>query len=507
MMWAEETPPELSKFLKIANTVKATDCVEILTGLLKRRQIQSSPNVAQAVAKLLQRFVSQNKHTKISEVNGLIKDVKDLGRQLVLAQPKELVIGNIVRRVIDVIREEAAVDENNNNHGLNDLLLGGRSSRASSIGDDSFASGPNSGTATPLSGRPFSRDGEEDIDDLTRRKSKIYIPNVKPNLTRVSSFQGVTPNFSQTNLQHAMFSLLLSSPLPTDSPMTQTPTAQTPNLRPETKEIFEDRDMRGEVIDGIREIMEELTEVDNQLAAHSEMNIHHDEFILVFGASPTVHKFLMRAAVKRRFTVMIVEAFPNDHRATHELLKAPSAPRKKPSYNLKPGKAGVSNPKPSGSDDTMSTAEFRTTLTSMGVEVMLLPDSLVPAVMSRVNKVIMGCRVVFRNGACITSAGAKTIARCAKEHATPVVIVSGVYKVSPMYPFNPESMLEIGDSSNIVSWGEGEVVATTEIANMATDFIPDHLIDHYITNVGGYTPQNLYKLVEEQYGTTMDSLE
>ncbi|KAK6359535.1 GCD complex subunit gcd7 [Orbilia brochopaga] len=498
MMRAEETPPELAKFLKVANTVKANECTEILTGLLKRRQIKASRNVAQAIAKLLLRYVSQNKHTKLSEANSLIKDVRDLGRQLVLAQPKEMVIGNIVRRVIGVIREEANTDDNNSSHGLNDLLLGGRSSRASSVGEDSFGSGPNSGTATPLSGRPFSRDGEEDIDDLARRKSKIYIPNINRNLTRVGSFTAVNPSFSQTNLQHAMFSLLLSSPLPAESPM-----AQTPTLRPESREIFEDRDIRGDVIDGIKEIMEELTEVDNQLASHSEIHIHSDEFILVFGASLTVHKFLMRAAVKRRFTVMIVESHPNDHHATHEMLRAPSVPRKKKSsYNPKSNKAGGAN-----QDEPMTIAEFKTTLTSMGVEVMLLPDSLVPAAMSRVNKVIMGCHVIFRNGSCITSAGAKTLARCAQEHATPVVVVSGVYKVSPIYPFNPESMLEIGDSSNLVSWAEGDMVANTEIANLATDFVPDHLIDHYITNVGGYTPQNLYKLVEEQYGSTMDSLE
>ncbi|KAJ6260359.1 hypothetical protein Dda_4585 [Drechslerella dactyloides] len=465
--------------------------------LLKRRQIKSSRNVAQAVAKLLLRFVSQNKHTKLSEANSLIKDVRDLGRQLVIVQPREMVIGNIVRRVIGVIREEASADDNNSSHGLNDLLLGGRSSRASSVGDDSFGSGPNSGTATPLSGRPFSRDGEEDIDDMARRKSKIYIPNLRANLTRVGSFAAANPSFSQTNLQHAMFSLLLSSPLPADSPMSQTPT-----LRPETREVFEDKDIRGDVIDGIKEIMEELTEVDNQLAAHSEIHIHSDEFILVYGASLTVHKFLMKAAAKRRFTVMVVESHPNDYHATHEMLKAPSVPRKKVPVAPKSNKSsGPSHEEP------MSTSEFTATLTSMGVEVMLLPDTLVPAAMSRVNKVIMGCHVVFRNGSCITSAGAKSVARCAQEHATPVVVVTGVYKISPIYPFNPESMLEIGDSSNLVSWAEGDMVAKTEIANPVMDFVPDHLIDHYITNVGGYTPQNLYKLVEEQYGSTMDSLE
>ncbi|RVD81268.1 uncharacterized protein DFL_009137 [Arthrobotrys flagrans] len=493
MVVADENPPALAKFLKAVTTVKADDATEILIGLLKRREIKSSRNVAKATTKLLLRFVSQNRHTKLSESQGLIKDVRELGRNLVSAQPRELVIGNIVRRVLGVIREEC--HDNNSIPGFADLPLGGRLSRASSVGDESadLGSNPGSGTATPHSGRPFSRDGgEEDIDAMSRRKSKAYIPPNLRNLTRQGSIALPNPSFGENNLQHALFSLLQSRPeeLPNDSP----------GLKPQSKEPFEDKDIRGDVIEGIKELMEELEQVDEQVASHSETHIHANEIVMVLGSSATLQAFLMRAAIKRRFTVVMIEAYPNDYQATQEILKAPSK-FTTPIGLKQPGKNS------SARDEPLTTAELKATLTSIGVETILIPDSAVPAVMSRVNKVLMGTHVILRNGSMITTAGARTVARCAQEHSIPVVVVSGVYKLSPLYPFDPDSMLETGESSTVIGWADSEMVGNAEISNPTMDFVPGELVDHYITNVGGYTPQNLYKLVEEQYGTVIDTLE
>ncbi|KAF3250450.1 Translation initiation factor eIF-2B subunit beta [Orbilia oligospora] len=492
MVVADEYPPALAKFLKSVTSVKADDATEILTGLLKRREIKSSRNVAKAVTKLLLRFVSQNRHTKLSESQGLIKDVKDLGKTIIAAQPRELVIGNIVRRVLGIIREEC--HDSNPLLGFADLPLGGRLSRASSIGDESadLGSNPGSGTATPYSGRPFSRDGgEEDIDAMSRRKSKAYIPPNPRDLTRQGSIALPNPNFGENNLQHALFFLLRLQPeeLPNDSP----------GLKPQSKEPFQDKDIRGDVIEGIKELMDELELVDEQVAAHSETHIHANEIVMVLGSSPTLQTFLMKAAVKRKFTVVMIEAYPNDSRATQDVLKAPSK------FTTPTGLKQMG--KNAAKDEPLTTAEMKATLTSVGVETILIPDSAVPAVMSRVNKVLMGTHVILRNGSMITTAGARTVARCAQEHSIPVVVVSGVYKLSPLYPFDPDSMLETGESSTVIGWADSEMVGNAEIINPTMDFVPGELVDHYITNVGGYTPQNLYKLVEEQYGNANDTLE
>ncbi|KAK6499283.1 Translation initiation factor eIF-2B subunit beta [Arthrobotrys conoides] len=491
MVVADEHPPALAKFLKAVTSVKADDATEILTGLLKRREIKTSRNVAKAVTKLLLRFVSQNRHTKLSESQGLIKDVRDLGRTLVATQPRELVIGNIVRRVLGIIREEC--HDNNSIMGFADLPLGGRLSRASSIGDESadLGSNPGSGTATPFSGRPFSRDGgEEDIDAMSRRKSKAYIPPNPRDLTRQGSIALPNPSFGENNLQHALFSLLRlqSEELPNDSP----------GLKPQSKEPFQDKDIRGDVIEGIKELMDELELVDEQVAAHSETHIHANEIVMVLGSSPTLQAFLMKAAIKRKFTVVMIEAYPNDSHATQDVVRAPSK------FTTPTGFKQLSkNPR----DEPLTTAEMKATLTSVGVETILIPDSAVQAVMSRVNKVLMGTHVILRNGSMITTAGARTVARCAQGHSIPVIVVSGVYKLSPLYPFDPDSMLETGESSTVIGWADSEIVGNAGIMNPTMDFVPGELVDHYITNVGGYTPQNLFKLVEEQYGSANDTLE
>ncbi|CAG8772093.1 1721_t:CDS:2, partial [Ambispora leptoticha] len=46
------------------------------------------------------------------EVEYLIKLVKDVGNKLVLAQPRELAVGNIVRRVLRLIRDCSNGDDN-----------------------------------------------------------------------------------------------------------------------------------------------------------------------------------------------------------------------------------------------------------------------------------------------------------------------------------------------------------------------------------------------------------
>ncbi|KAF3936424.1 hypothetical protein ABW19_dt0203833 [Dactylella cylindrospora] len=466
-----QTLSPLDNFLRVVNNVKASEATEILIG-------------------------------KVSEVQNLVTDVRTLGRELVAAQPRELVIGNIVRRVLGVIREEAGEVTT---PGLADITLSGRASRASSVGDESsaFDSTGNSGTATPASGRPFSSRGEDDIDELSRRKySKVYIPNFTRTMVRSTTFQ-TQPNLFNTqyntnNLQHSMFSLLSTSSLPADSPLGQTPT-----LRPDGKDVFDDRDLRGDVIEGIKEIMDELSQVDEQIAAHSESYIHANEIIMVHGSSVTVQRFLLKAATKRKFTVVIVESYPNDHVATHGMLAAPS---KKPPPPP-PTKGSKSPTAIQPQDEPLPTTEFKKTLTTMGVEVILIPDAAVFAIMSRVNKVILGTHVVMANGSLVAAGGARMIARCAQEHSNPVVVVTGVYKLSPVHPFDIEQLLEIGGSSSVVGWTDGEMVSGTEVFNPTMDFVPENLISLYITNVGGHAPSYLYKLVEEQYGNVEDNLE
>lgn len=47
---------------------------------------------------------------RTTDANKLIERVQVVGRRLVSAQPREMVVGNIVRRVLGLIRDEAEDD-------------------------------------------------------------------------------------------------------------------------------------------------------------------------------------------------------------------------------------------------------------------------------------------------------------------------------------------------------------------------------------------------------------
>jgi translation initiation factor eIF-2B subunit beta len=62
-------------------------------------------------------------------------------------------------------------------------------------------------------------------------------------------------------------------------------------------------DRKQEVIDGVNELIEELKDIDNSIANQAVEHIHANEIILTFGYSRTVLQFLRRAREKRDFEV------------------------------------------------------------------------------------------------------------------------------------------------------------------------------------------------------------
>jgi translation initiation factor eIF-2B subunit beta len=222
------------------------------------------------------------------------------------------------------------------------------------------------------------------------------------------------------------------------------------------------RDVKAEVLDGIKEMLDELDQVDDQIAEKALEHIHSNEIILTHTSSMTVQKFLLTAARKRKFTVIHVEAYPNEHQDTH---------------------ATIMTGRKAGSDDDADLDPRFKSLTAAGITVILIPDSAVFAIMSRVNKVILGTHSVLANGGLVAAVGARAIASAAKAHKTPVVVLSGVYKLSPVYPFDTDELIEHGDASRVIPFEDGEFVEKIEVMNPLFDYVPADLVDLYITNL------------------------
>ncbi len=83
----------------------ANSAVESLVSRLRRRQLKGSYKVAVETCLVLRQVVSQTRWTHIDQ---LITQIRNIGVRTVEAQPREFTSGNIVRRVLKLIREEYA---------------------------------------------------------------------------------------------------------------------------------------------------------------------------------------------------------------------------------------------------------------------------------------------------------------------------------------------------------------------------------------------------------------
>lgn len=63
--------------------------------------------------------------------------------------------------------------------------------------------------------------------------------------------------------------------------------------------------------------------------------------------------------------------------------------------------------------------------------------------------------VVFASGGILAQTGTFGLAAAAKHHAVPVVVLSGLYKLSPRFVSDPKTMNEHKSPSDILEYGNG----------------------------------------------------
>ncbi|KAI1006727.1 hypothetical protein K3495_g1490 [Podosphaera aphanis] len=467
--------PDLHVFLKSLKNATLDSSIENLISLLKRRQILDSRSCAKATAHLLLRVVAKFRWTDIGK---LLARILEVGKRLVEAQPREMVVGNIVRRVLGMIRDEA---KENRVDGFCDFLPlsylntprlepsdpAERRNEATSKTNIPLCFG--SSANQDLSGPKDEEIGDSRIQE-SQRTHRLMLSHASH-----SSLNGIV-------VQQSMFNLLSA----TNSPTTTPPCANSLHKSAVSASSLARRiamttkDLKAEIISGIEEIIDELGQVDDQVAAYAQEHIHSNEVVLTNSSSLSVQKFLLKAAEKRKFTVIVTESYPNDHNAIHSTVMG--------KYRLH-----------DGIEEEMGTESFLKPLSAAGVTVILMTDASIFAIMSRVNKVILATHAVIANGGLIAAAGTRIIAKAAKVHRTPVIVVSGIYKLSPEYPYEFESLIEYGDPRNVIPYEDGVLVEELEVDNPVYDYVPPDLVDLYITNLGAHAPSYLYRIVADHY--------
>ena len=348
--------------------------IDTFVAKLKRRQVQGSYAIALETLQLLMRFISA---ARWNHVNDLIEQIRDLGNSLEKAHPTAFSCGNVIRRILAVLRDEV----------------------------------------------------EEDTMSTTVTSTSVAEPLIS-----------------------SMFNLLQKPEQPHQNRKNSSGSS---GMKTKT-------DYRQVAIQVIKDLIDEIKNIDEGIQQIAIDLIHDHEILLTpTPDSKTVLKFLITARERsnRTFTVLVTEGFPNNTKNAHEFAKK---------------------------------------LAQHNIETLVVPDSAVFALMSRVGKVIIGTKAVFVNGGTISSnSGVSSVCECAREFRTPVFAVAGLYKLSPLYPFDVEKFVEFGGSQRILPRMDPRKRLDT--VNQITDYVPPENIDIYITNVGGFNPSFIYRIAWDNY--------
>ncbi|XAR62677.1 hypothetical protein NMG60_11017523 [Bertholletia excelsa] len=329
----------------------------------------------------------------------------------------ELAVGNIVRRVLHIIREE-------------DL-----SPVTSDIGGLSLPSG-------------------SDAEDTAARDSD----HVEMASAAITSRNFLCPPSLHTLMENMHNKMTACQNSGVDS-----------EEKVKTDKNGRSRKLKHDVIEAVNVLIEDIDTYREQIAEQAVEHIHQNEVILTLGHSRTVLEFLSAARDKKRsFQVVVVEGAPSyqGHVLANELAKR-------------------------------------------GVRTTVITDSAVFAMISHVNMVIVGVNSVMANGGVIAPVGMRTIALAAHKYAVPFVVVAGIHELCPLYPHNPEVLLnsmrssselvEFGDYSNFMDYGIGSGYSPLHVANPAFDYVPPELVSLFITDIGGHNPSCMYRLISDYY--------
>ncbi|PQQ15052.1 translation initiation factor eIF-2B subunit beta [Prunus yedoensis var. nudiflora] len=379
---------------------------------LSKRKVEGSRETARMTAELLRTIISQQKMTSSTNHAAVLIDaVRGVGRRIIDANPVELAVGNIVRRVLYIIREE-------------EFSLQAGELTLSSQGSD--------------------REIDEEDD-------KIFLSSAAT---------------SQRILHPTSLATLLGSK--PDMPPTCHPSASR-NHDIEGKGNPSSLTLKRHIMEAVNYLIEDIKTSHEQIADQAVELIHQNEVVLTLGHSRTVKKFLCAAKEKKRsFQVVVAEGAPKY--LGHVLAKG---------------------------------------LAAKGLQTTVIADSSVFAMISRVNMVVVGVHAVMANGGVIAPVGMNMVALAARKHAVPFVVVAGTHKLCPLYPNNPEvllndlrcpsELLSFGEFSDCMDFSIGSEAPLLHVLNPAFDYVPPELVSLFVTDTGGHTPSFIYRLISEFY--------
>ena len=140
-------------------------------------------------------------------------------------------------------------------------------------------------------------------------------------------------------------------------------------------------------------------------------------------------------------------------------------------------------------------------LALVGINTTLIPDSAIFAIMSRVNKVIIGTHSVMANGGLKAVSGSYTLALAAKHYSVPLTVCTPMFKITPEYLITHDQVAfnKLNLPHQVMPFHESPLSTESEIVNPAFDYVPPELINSFVTNGGCNSPSYVYRLLSELY--------
>ncbi|KAK9299900.1 hypothetical protein QLX08_007234 [Tetragonisca angustula] len=210
-----------------------------------------------------------------------------------------------------------------------------------------------------------------------------------------------------------------------------------------------------------QESLHKILTAEENITQQASEHIHSNEIIMTIGKSTLVEEFFKKAAATRAFEVIVAEGGPS--LTGHDMA-----------VNL-------------------SKAKIKTTLIS---------DVAIFAMMSRVNKVIIGTHSVMANGGLRAISGSHTVAQAAKHYSVPVMVLLPLYKLSPLYLYSHEQdgfNNHVSPLQGVIDGANVSLLERIHVYNPVFDYVPPELVTLFISNTGGNAPSYIYRLLSELY--------
>ncbi|KAG2485720.1 hypothetical protein HYH03_015604 [Edaphochlamys debaryana] len=248
------------------------EIVEECCAVFRRRQIEGSLPCAKRTLDILRQIVTNKRH---STAAALIDEIRTVGYRMQVARPVELAIGNMVRRVLHVIREEAKQEE----------IDESKPAASAPSATEDHPRGQGSGLLT----QAF--------------KGRLQMPR-GPSLSNLLDDPQI---FSATLAPIAEGAATERGPDPeAESQASARPSA----VKGQNKKTPANWKGKHEVIESINELIDELDHIQGSITTQGVEHIHANEVILTIGMSDTTFFFLKEASKKREFQVVVAEGAP-----------------------------------------------------------------------------------------------------------------------------------------------------------------------------------------------------